>query len=222
LHDFPSLESDNSKLISQPMNNPAPRLIPPRIQPPAKPLRTFAFLGRFVPQSAGSGAAGGLRAGLVPQPLGAHAAPWDHQPALVKTVLLDERDKFQKLSQIRLLSPLLGRASSRARARSGSGSARPLRRCSASRTCSASCRPFVHATETLLAKVARGAGRHVPAVDRDMTRATFDVISATLLPSADSTVGQAVELRWACSRRRRLGPAVRHGRRAAMAAAARA
>jgi cytochrome P450 len=32
----------------------------------------------------------------------------DHVPELVKAVLLDERDKFRKLAQVRLLGPLLG------------------------------------------------------------------------------------------------------------------
>src|SRR5687767_1284937 len=34
---------------------------------------------------------------------------WITAPALVKTVLLDERDRYRKLTQIRLFSPLLGK-----------------------------------------------------------------------------------------------------------------
>ncbi|HEY2629855.1 MAG TPA: hypothetical protein VGI57_12055, partial [Usitatibacter sp.] len=34
---------------------------------------------------------------------------WISAPSLIKTVLLDERDKFRKLTQIKLLSPLLGK-----------------------------------------------------------------------------------------------------------------
>src|SRR6185369_13477023 len=106
---FPSLESDNSKLISHPMNNPAPRLIPPRIQPPANPLRTFAFLKAFVRNPLEVAPQAVYEQDLYLNPLGRTQRLWITSPALVKTVLLDEREKFQKLSQIRLLSPLLGR-----------------------------------------------------------------------------------------------------------------
>jgi hypothetical protein len=34
----------------------------------------------------------------------------DHGPGLIKAILLDEHEKFDKLLQIRVLGPLLGRA----------------------------------------------------------------------------------------------------------------
>ena len=37
------------------------------------------------------------------------ARAWVTSPAIIKAVLLDERDKFRKLTQIRLLGPLLGK-----------------------------------------------------------------------------------------------------------------
>jgi cytochrome P450 len=52
---------------------------------------------------------------------------------------------------------------------------------------------FVRATQDLLAKWRQAPAGTVRNIERDMTRVTFDVISATLLPSADATVGVAVE-----------------------------
>ena len=83
-------------------------LVPPRIVPPAKPLAGLRFARTFlrnplevVPQAA-------YEEDYVP--FGGARAPraWVTSPALVKAVLLDQRDKFCKRTQIRLLSPLLG------------------------------------------------------------------------------------------------------------------
>src|SRR5258705_7087571 len=81
-------------------------MIPPRIVPPSKPLGRAAFISTFVRNPLA----------VVPQAayeedfvaLGTKRA-WVTSPALVKAVLLDQRDTFRKLQQIRLLSPLLGR-----------------------------------------------------------------------------------------------------------------
>src|SRR6185369_224048 len=106
---FSSLESDNSKLISRSMNHPAARLIPPRIRPPAQPLGSLAFLAAFVRNPLEVAPQAVYEQDLYASPLGRIQRLWVTGPALVKTVLLDEREKFQKLSQIRLLAPLLGR-----------------------------------------------------------------------------------------------------------------
>jgi cytochrome P450 len=52
---------------------------------------------------------------------------------------------------------------------------------------------FVRATNDLIARWRRTSSGTTHEIERDMTRATFDVISATLLPSADATVGAAIE-----------------------------
>ena len=111
----------------------------------------------------------------------------------MKAVLLDEREKFQKLAQIRLLSPLLGRGiltSEGAEWKWQRQASAPMFR---QQDLLAYVPTFVRATEALLGRWRAAPGGSVQAIDRDMTRATFDVISATLLPSADGTVGPAVE-----------------------------
>ena len=119
------------------------------------------------------------------------AFAWVSAPALIKTVLLDEREKYRKLSQIRLLSPLLGKGiltSEGAEWRWQRQASSPMFR---HEDVLGFVPTFVRATEKLLADWRAAPG--VRAIDRDMQRVTFDVISATLLPSADETVGPAVE-----------------------------
>ncbi|HXR58392.1 MAG TPA: cytochrome P450 [Burkholderiales bacterium] len=116
---------------------------------------------------------------------------WVTSPALVKTVLLDERDKFHKLSTIRFLSPLLGKGiltSEGADWRWQRQASSPMFR---REDVLGFVPTFVRATGKLLAAWRAAPG--VRSIDRDMQRVTFDVISATLLPSADETVGPAVE-----------------------------
>ncbi|HEY4997900.1 MAG TPA: cytochrome P450, partial [Usitatibacter sp.] len=86
-----------------------PPLTPPRVVPPAKPLGRLAFMRAFV----------GNPLQVLPRAVyeedfvafGGAKSPraWVTSPALVKAVLLDEREKFGKLTQIRLLGPLLGK-----------------------------------------------------------------------------------------------------------------
>jgi len=85
------------------------RFVPPRIAPPAQPLAGLAFVAQFVrnpiavvPQAAYEG-------DLATYERGRRAIVWITAPALIKQVLLDEREKFLKLAQIRLLGPLLGK-----------------------------------------------------------------------------------------------------------------
>ncbi len=175
------------------MNNAAPRLIPPRIQPPAKPLTGLAFLAAFVRNPLEVAPQAVYEQDLVVNQLGRVQRLWVTSPALVKAVLLDEREKFQKLSQIRLLAPLLGRGiltSEGAEWKWQRQASAPMFR---HQDLLGFVPAFVRATESLLAKWRAAPEGAVQEVDRDMSRATFDVISATLLPSADRTVGAAVE-----------------------------
>jgi cytochrome P450 len=122
---------------------------------------------------------------------GSRSYAWVTAPALIKAVLLDERDKYQKLSQIRLLSPLLGKGiltSEGADWRWQRQASAPMFR---QEDVLGFVPTFVRATERLIQGWRAGPG--VQPIESDMARVTFDVISATLLPSADDTVGPAVE-----------------------------
>jgi cytochrome P450 len=170
----------------------APRLVPPRITPPAKPLGGLAFVARFVrnpiavvPQAAYEGDLVAVMRGRTP-------IVWITAPAMIKAVLLDEREKFLKLAQIRLLSPLLGKgiltsegADWKWQRQASAPMFRPQELAGFVPT-------FVRAAQAVVERwrAQRGA---VQPIDRDMTEATFEVISATLLPSADARMPQVME-----------------------------
>src|SRR5258708_27151213 len=93
--------------VSYGMSTISPRFTPPSIVPPSRPLGRVAFVRAFVrnllevvPQAAYEEDFVALEA------KGAYRI-WVPSPALIKAVLIDARDKFQKLTQIRLLRPLL-------------------------------------------------------------------------------------------------------------------
>jgi cytochrome P450 len=118
---------------------------------------------------------------------------WITAPALIKAVLLDQREKFQKLTQIRLLSPVLGRGILTSEAADWKwqrqASAPMFRHQDLANFLPA----FVRASQDVLTRWRGTPQGSVQRVDLDMTQATFNVISATLLPSADDTVAPAVE-----------------------------
>jgi len=169
-----------------------PRLVPPRVLPPARPLEGLAFLARFVrnpiavvPQEAYEGDLVAVMRGKTP-------ILWVTAPAMVKTVLLDEREKFLKLAQIRLLSPLLGKgiltsegADWKWQRQASAPMFRPQELAGFVPT-------FVRAARNVLERWRAQPGAVQP-VDRDMTQATFEVISATLLPSGDERMPEAIE-----------------------------
>jgi len=85
------------------------RLVPPRVVPPARPLRGLAFLLGYVRNPIGVVPQAAYEEDLVAYTQGHREIAWITAPALIRQVLLDEREKFLKLAQIRLLSPLLGK-----------------------------------------------------------------------------------------------------------------
>ena len=169
------------------------RLVPARIVPPEAPLRGLRFLAAFVRNPLEVAPRAVYEEDLVAARLGDVQRLWITGPELVKTVLLDEREKFQKLSQIRLLSPLLGKGiltSEGADWKWQRQASAPMFR---QQELLGFVPAFVRATETVLERWRASPAGAVQPVDRDMTRATFDVIQATLLPSADGTVGSVLE-----------------------------
>ncbi|HEX5094122.1 MAG TPA: cytochrome P450 [Burkholderiales bacterium] len=160
----------------------------PRIVPPERPLRRLAFVSRFVrnpltvvPQAA-------YEEDLVAPPGG--AIVWVTGPQHVRAVLLESRDKFAKTAQIRLLGPLLGKGiltSEGADWKWQRQASAPMFR---PQELAHFVPAFVRATRRL---AARWTDNAVRPIERDMTDVTFDVISATLLPSADADMPAAIE-----------------------------
>jgi cytochrome P450 len=167
-------------------------LVPPRVVPPERPLGRIAAIAGFVRNPLS----------IIPRTVyeqdyfaaagGRTPVAWVTGPDMVRKILLDERDKFRKIAQIRLLSPLLGRG-----VLTSEGADWKWQRQASSpvfrhQDVLAFVPTFVQASERLVAGWRASAATTQP-IDRDMTRVTFDVISATLLPSADETVAPAVE-----------------------------
>jgi cytochrome P450 len=161
------------------------RIVPPRIEPPVKQPGGLVFIARSVRNLLDIVPRAAYEEDFVP--FGARRSPraWVTAPALVKAVLLDERDKFRKLNQIRLLGPLLGKGiltSEGAEWKWQRQAAAPMFR----REELASFVPtFVGAAQATVARWRARPGE-IHDVEADMTRTTFEVISATLLPSADA------------------------------------
>lgn len=110
---------------------------------------------------------------------------WVTAPSLIKAVLLDERDKFGKLTQIRLLGPMLGKGiltSEGADWKWQRQAAAPMFR---PQELGSFVPAFVRAAEQTLARWSSAPAGAVQEIDAAMRRTTFDVISATLLPSTD-------------------------------------
>ena len=171
----------------------APRFTPPRVVPPAKSLGPLAFVAAFVRNPLRVLPLAAYEEDFVA--FGGSKSPraWITSPALIKGVLLDERDKFRKLTQIRLLGPLLGKGiltSEGADWKWQRQAAAPMFR---PQELAGFVPTFVRAAEDTLARWRAQPQGSVHAIDDDMSRATFDVIAATLLPTANESFAIEVQ-----------------------------
>ncbi|HXF79950.1 MAG TPA: cytochrome P450 [Usitatibacter sp.] len=118
---------------------------------------------------------------------------WITEPGLIRKVLLEERDKYQKLTQIKLLSPLLGKGiltSEGADWKWQRQASAPMFR---PQDLLAFVPTFVRAADDVVARWRAAPAGTVHAVAEDMTRATFDVIAASLLPSPDAAFADDIQ-----------------------------
>lgn len=178
---------------TRPVNAAQPPLIPPRIVPPARALGGIAFIASFIRNPLAVVPQAAYEEDFVRLSARGGAFVCVTAPEMIRTVLLDEREKFQKLSQIRLLRPLLGRGiltSEGADWKWQRQASAPMFR---HQDLMRFVPTFVRAAGKVLARWRNAGAEGVQQVDRDMTRATFDVICATLLPSADGAFGPAME-----------------------------
>src|SRR5206468_11000513 len=129
--------------------------------------------------------AAAYREDFVATPPGRLPRVWVTSPALIKAVLLDERDKFRKLTQIRLLGPLLGHGiltSEDAEWKWQRQAAAPMFR---PQELASFVPAFVRAAEHALARWRSQLPGAVMSMDAEMTRVTLEVVSQTLLPGGD-------------------------------------
>ncbi len=168
-------------------------LIPPHVEPSARPRGRIAFLAAAL--------ANPLQ--TIPAPVyeedtfaRLEARPprlWITEPSLIRTVLLEERDKYRKLTQIRLLSPLLGKGVLTSEGADWKWQRQASAPMFKPQDLSDFVPTFVRAAEDAVARWRSSPSGTVHAIDHDMSRATFDVITATLLPSPDATFGENIQ-----------------------------
>ncbi|MGH8765162.1 MAG: cytochrome P450, partial [Burkholderiales bacterium] len=169
------------------------RLVPPHIRPPEAPLRGLRFLAAFVRNPLEVVPRVVYEQDIFVNPAGNVQRLWITAPELVKTVLLDERDKYAKRSQIRLLSPLLGKGILTSEGDHWKWQRQASAPMFRMQDLHGFVPIFVRACDQLVARWRAAPAGGAQPIDRDMTHATFDVISATLLPTADQTIGPTVE-----------------------------
>ena len=87
---------------------PLASLVPLRVTPQPRPANRIVFVSRFlrnpllvIPRSA-------YEEDVVPYDRGSVPFAWVTEPGLIKSILLDEHEKFGKRVQIQMLGPLLG------------------------------------------------------------------------------------------------------------------
>ena len=157
---------------------------PPRVTPPAKPLGAFAFAGAFLRKPLEAIPRAAYEEDIGPVSASRSRGIWITAPSLVKRVLLDERERFGKTVQIRLFRPLLGKgmlttegADWKWQRQAAAPMFRPAE-------LHGFVPAFVRAAERMLDRW-RASGEGVQPIDQEMSHVTFDVVSETLLPSAD-------------------------------------
>jgi cytochrome P450 len=186
---FSGVDASSSNAAPQP----AVSLIPPYIKPPPRPLNRLTFVVRFlrnpllvIPQAV-------YEQDFVPFDGGSTPFAWITEPGLIKAILLDEHEKFDKLLQIRVLGPLLGKGiltSEGPEWKWQRQTSAPMFRHHELMTFVPT---FVRAARELLDRWRHSSAGSRQQIERDMTRVTFDVVCATLLPAGDATVATAVE-----------------------------
>jgi len=170
-----------------------PVLVPPHVSPPPRAVKGLALLARFmrnplliVPQSV-------YEQDFVPfKGIGPRFA-WVTAPDLIKSVLLDESDKFGKIFQTRFLGPLLGKGILTSEGPDWKWQRQTAAPMFRRQDLGTFVPTFVRAAEQLLERWRHSSPGSTQRIDADMTQITFDVVCATLLPSSDATVGIALE-----------------------------
>lgn len=166
---------------------------PPRVTPAASQPHPLVFAANFVRNPLLSIPAAAYEEDLVRYTRGRLPLVWITHPDYIKAVLLDHRADFYKTVQRRLLSPLLGNGVLTAEGadwRWQRQTSAPIFRMQELTPLAPA---IVAATEHYIASLSKAPEGEMRAVDADMTRVTFNVISATLLPGGSSELEHAIE-----------------------------
>jgi len=169
------------------------KIVPPAVAPPDRPLGRIEFISRYVRNPLAVVPREAYEEDFIPVQSRRGPIAWVTSPAMVRAVLVDEREKFRKLAQIRLLGPLLGKGILTSEGNDWRWQRRATSPMFRHQELMTFVPTFVRIADTLIERWRASPAGSVQAIERDMTGVTFDVISATLLPSADSGVMPAVE-----------------------------
>jgi cytochrome P450 len=171
-----------------------PTFVPPYIVPPARSLNRLLFVPRFlrnpllvIPQPV-------YEEDVVPFTGGSTPFEWITEPGLIKAILLDQHEKFEKQVQNRVLAPLLGSGILTSKGPEWKWQRQTSAPMFRRQELMTFVPTFVAAARRLLEQWRRLSPGSCQDIERDMTRATFDVVCATLLPSGDPTVSGTVAL----------------------------
>jgi cytochrome P450 len=166
--------------------------VPPFVAPPGKPLGKLGTLTRFVRNPLLIVPDAAYTQDLIQ---GSTSPPvmWVQSPDLIKTIYLDERESYQKLIQIRLLSPLLGKGILTSEGEAWKWQRQASAPMFRHQDLMTFVPTFVRATDDLLARWRTTPKGSVHDISEDMTKVTYDVISHSLLPTGDASLSGAVE-----------------------------
>lgn len=169
------------------------RMVPPGVAPPEKPLGRIAFISRYVRNPLSIVPREAYEEDFLPAQNRRGPIAWLAAPSMIRAVLVDEREKFRKLAQIRLLGPLLGKGILTSEGADWRWQRRATSPVFRHQDLMAFVPTFVRIAEDAIERWRSSPAGTVQPIERDMTAITFEVISATLLPSADRTVAPALE-----------------------------
>ncbi|HEU0063318.1 MAG TPA: cytochrome P450 [Hyphomicrobiaceae bacterium] len=164
----------------------------PRVEPLEGPLGSFSFFTRLLKNPLRILPAATYEEDIVWADRAKRSVCWITEPGLIKTVLLDQRDVFERTSVTqRLLGPLLGNGVLTADGADWKWQRQTAAPVFRHQDLLSFVPVMAEAAERLLAdwRQDHGATRNI---DRDMTLVTFDVISHTLLPGGQSHVAPLI------------------------------
>jgi cytochrome P450 len=179
--------------LSSPHREAMDSLHVPPVAPLDRPLSTLSFFATLLQNPLRILPAAAYEEDIVWAKRAGRPICWITEPALIKTVLLDQRGIFRRTSVTqRILGPLLGNGVLTADGADWKWQRQTAAPVFRHHDLLAFVPVIVEAAERMLGQWRQAPPGAVRDIDRDMTLATFDVISHTLLPGGDAHVGPLI------------------------------
>ena len=168
-------------------------IYPPRVVPPKQPQHPVMFAANFLRNPLASIPEAVYEQDLVAYTRGSVPLVWITDPDYIKTVMLDARNDFSKETQRRTLGQVLGNGILIAEGADWKWQRQASAPMFRHQDLMAFVPPIVEATEHYVAGLSHLPTGERRRIDADMTRVTFDVISATLLPGGNEDAEAIIE-----------------------------